>query len=131
MNKHILHRLYCVIGLGLIACAAVGTLYADGSSPVPGSPILPRDTNRTINLSTFRGSTYLQAMQSSGSGIFDKTDADDNSAVTIASPNQIIGDINQFDPRVCPRRRAAEHEQLSDGERKDVARSNQRRGCNL
>jgi hypothetical protein len=82
-------------------------LHREHLSPVPGSPILPRDTNRTINLSSFRGNTYLQAMLSSGTGIFDKTDADDNSAVTIASPDQIISDINQFEPRVGNRLYAA------------------------
>jgi len=39
-------------------------------------------------------------MQFTSNGIFDKTDADDSATVTIATADQIVADVNQFDAKV-------------------------------
>jgi hypothetical protein len=65
-----------------------------------GAILLPRDAARTIDLSTLTGQTFLQAAQASGSGIFDKTDADDGALVTIANADAIAQDVSQFDSKV-------------------------------
>jgi len=69
----------------------------------PGRPPFPRDPSRTINLGSLKGQSYLETMQSSGSGIFDKTNADDGERVTIATPAQIASAIGQCDPIVGQR----------------------------
>jgi hypothetical protein len=53
-----------------------------------------------VDLSAFKEKTFLQAMQSKGDGIFDKTDQDDNTPVTIAPAEQIVNLLSQFDPKV-------------------------------
>lgn len=79
----------------LIAFLLIGTIRA-----TPAAVLLPRGADRTIDLSTFSGQTFLQAMQMPATGIFDKTDADDGAAVTIANADQIVQDVNQFDSGV-------------------------------
>lgn len=84
----------------LSAVLLIGTVRsADTNSPT-GTVLLPRGPDRTIDLSSFAGQTFLQAMQASGTGIFDKTNADDAAAVTIAGADQIVADVNQFDSGV-------------------------------
>ena len=84
----------------LLVFLLIGTIHSLGTSPSPGTVLLPRGPDRTIDLSSLVGQTYLQAMQASGSGIFDKTNADDAAAVTIAPATQIVADVNQFDSKV-------------------------------
>jgi len=90
----------------LISCSAlivfllIGTIHSFGTNAPSGTVLLPRGADRTINLSSLVGQTYLQAMQASGSGIFDKTEADNGAAVTIAPADQIVADVNQFDSKV-------------------------------
>jgi hypothetical protein len=98
-SKH-LFRLYLTLGFAFIAILLIGTIHAVGTGAPAGTVLLPRGPERTIDLSSLVGQTYLQAMQASGSGIFDKTDADDAAAVTIASADQIVADVNQFDSKV-------------------------------
>jgi hypothetical protein len=83
-----------------IVVLLVGTIHADGTSSPAGGVLLPRGADRTIDLSTMVGQTFLQVMQAKGSGIFDKKDADDAAAVTIASADQTVADVNQFDTKV-------------------------------
>jgi len=65
-----------------------------------GAVLLPRGADRTIDLSTLTGKTFLQVAQAPGSGIFDKTNADDGAAVTIANADAIANDVSQFDAKV-------------------------------
>jgi hypothetical protein len=98
-GKHLL-QLSLILGSVLIVFLPIGTIRsADTSSPA-GTVLLPRGADRTIDLSSFAGQTYLQAMQASGSGIFDKTQADDGANVTIATADQIVADVNQFDSKI-------------------------------
>jgi len=83
--------------LVLMAFLLLGTIRAAATS---GAVLLPRGTDRTIDLSTLAGHTFLQAMQATGSGIFDKTDADDGASVTIANADPIVQDVNKFDSKV-------------------------------
>lgn len=92
--------LYLAFGSALFAFLLIATIHAVGTNSPSGSVLLPRGADRTIDLSSFAGQTYLQAMQASGSGIFAKTDADDSAAVTIANADQIVADVNQFDSKV-------------------------------
>jgi hypothetical protein len=98
-NDH-LFRLGLTLGSALIVILLIGAIHVAGTGSPAGAVLLPRGADRTIDLSTLVGQTYLQAMQASGSGIFDKTDADDAAAVTIASADQIVADVNQFDSKV-------------------------------
>jgi hypothetical protein len=84
----------------LIVFLLIGTIHSFGTNAPSGTVLLPREADRTINLSSLVGQTYLQAMQASGSGIFDKTEADNGAAVTIAPADQIVADVNQFDSKV-------------------------------
>jgi len=84
MHQSISHRW---IAIKLMALSLVAILVLDQQCH---SASLPRDAARTINISDFSGKTYLQTMQSPGNGIFDKTDADDKTPVTIATPDQIV-----------------------------------------
>ena len=84
MRQSVSHRW---IEIKLLALSLLAMLVLDQQCH---SASLPRDAARTINISDFSGKTYLQAMQSSGNGIFDKTDADDKAPVTIATPDQIV-----------------------------------------
>jgi hypothetical protein len=93
-------HLRLTLGSVFIAILLIGTLHAVGTGSPAGAVLLPRGPERTVDLSTLVGQTYLQAMQASGSGIFDKTDADNAAAVTIASADQIVADVNQFDSKV-------------------------------
>jgi len=86
--------------LASLAFLLIGTIRFLGTGPSPATVLLPRGPDRTIDLSSLVGQTYLQAMQASGSGIFDKTNADDAAAVTIAPATQIVADVNQFDSKV-------------------------------
>lgn len=95
-----LFRLWLLLGSALTVFLLIGTIVAIGTSAPTGSVVLPRGADRTIDLSSFTGQTYLQAMVASGNGIFDKTDADDGAAVTIAGADDIVGDVNQFDAGV-------------------------------
>ncbi len=65
-----------------------------------GAILLPRGADRTIDLSTLAGQTFLQATQAPGSGIFDKSDADDGASVEIANADVIAQDVSQFDSKV-------------------------------
>jgi hypothetical protein len=98
-NKN-LFRLCLTLGSALTVFLLLGTLHALGTSSPAGTVLLPRGPDRTIDLSTLVGQTYLQAMQAGGSGIFDKTEADNGTPVTVASADQIVLDVNQFDSRV-------------------------------
>jgi hypothetical protein len=95
-----------LLGLSLISASAltafllIGTIRSAGTNSPAATILLPREADRTIDLSSFLGQTYLQAMQASGSGIFDKTQADDGAKVTIATADQIVADVNQFDSKV-------------------------------
>jgi hypothetical protein len=93
-------RLYLTLGSVLIAFLLIATIHAVGTNSPLGTVLLPRGADRTIDLSSFVGQTYLQAMQAGGSGIVAKTDADDSAAVTIANAGQIVADVNQFDSKV-------------------------------
>jgi hypothetical protein len=98
-GKHLL-RLPLISGSALIVFLAIGTIRSAGAGSPTGTVLLPRGADRTIDLASFAGQTYLQAMQASGSGIFDKTQADDGTNVTIATADQIVADVNQFDSKV-------------------------------
>jgi hypothetical protein len=86
--------------LAFIALLLMVTIHAAGNSAPAGAVLLPRGPDRTIDLSTLAGQTYLQAMQASGTGMFDKTETDYGEAVTIANADQITQDVNQFDSKV-------------------------------
>jgi hypothetical protein len=88
------------LGLVLIALLLIGTLHAVVNSAPTGAVLLPRGPDRTIDLSTLAGQTYLQTMQASGTGIFDKTETDYGEAVTIANADKIAQDVSQFDSKV-------------------------------
>jgi hypothetical protein len=100
-NKR-LSRPGLTVGSVLIASLLmlIGTGYGLGAGHPSGAVLLPRGPDRTIDLSTLNGQTFLQAMQASGSGIFDKTDADDGASVTVANADEIAQDVNQFDSKV-------------------------------
>ena len=89
-----------VLASALFVFLVIGTTHALSPNPPAGGVVLPRGADRTIDLSSFAGKTYLQAMQSTSNGIFDKTDADDSATVTIATADQIVADVNQFDAKV-------------------------------
>jgi hypothetical protein len=89
----------CVLFFAWIAFVPAGAS-RPGARNAPAGVLLPRDPGRTVDLSTFTGQTYLQAMQASGTGIFDKTQADDGTAVTIVNADQIVSDVNEFDTKV-------------------------------
>jgi hypothetical protein len=93
-------RPWLTLGSTLVGFLLIGTIHAVGSGSPVGAVVLPRGADRTIDLSSFTGQTYLQAMQASGSGIFDKTEADDGADVAIANADQIVADVNQFDSKV-------------------------------
>ncbi|HUJ93327.1 MAG TPA: hypothetical protein VLW46_00025 [Candidatus Bathyarchaeia archaeon] len=96
------HRLglYFACGSVLFAFLLIAAIHAVGTNSPSPTVLLPRGADRTIELSSFSGQSYLQAMQAAGSGIFAKTDADDAEAVTIANADQISADVNQFDSKV-------------------------------
>jgi hypothetical protein len=98
-SKHQL-RLSLLSGSALIALLLIATIRSAGTNSPAGTVLLPRGADRTVDLSSFTGQTYLQAMQASGSGIFDKTQADDGTNVTVATADQIVADVNQFDSKV-------------------------------
>jgi hypothetical protein len=99
LNNHSL-RLCFTLGSALIVFLLLGTIHAVGTNSPAGTVLLPRGPERTIDLSTLVGQTYLQAMQAAGSGIFDKTETDNGTPVTVASADQIVSDVNQFDSKV-------------------------------
>ena len=99
MSK-LVSRLRGIFGSTLLAVLLIGIIHADGKNSPAGAVLLTRGADRTVDLSNFTGQTFLQAMQASGSGIFDKTQADDGAAVTIGAADQIVADVNQFDPKV-------------------------------
>jgi hypothetical protein len=78
----------------------LGTIHATSNGSPAGAVLLPRGADRTIDLSSLAGQTFLQAMQAGGSGIADKAEADDAAAVTIAGADQTVQDVNQFDSKV-------------------------------
>jgi len=98
-SKHLL-RLSLLSGPALLVFMLIGTIRSAGTNSPAGTVLLPRGADRTIDLSQFAGQTYLQAMQASGGGIFDKTQADDGTSVTIATADQIVAYVNQFDSKV-------------------------------
>src|SRR5215475_10555747 len=93
-------RLCFVTASVVLVFLLIGSIQAVSPNPPTGGALLARGVDRTIDLSSFTGKTYLQAMQASGNGIFDKTDADDSAAVTIATADQIVSDVSQFDAKV-------------------------------
>jgi len=98
--RHDLLRPCLTLGCALIAFLLIGTIHAvDAGSPA-GAVLLSRSSDRTIDLSSFVGHTFLQAMQAGGSGIFDKTETDDGTPVTVVNADQIVQDVNQFDSKV-------------------------------
>jgi hypothetical protein len=99
ISKHRL-RLSLISGSAALVFLLIGTIHAVGTNSPTGTVLLPRGADRTIDLSSFAGQTFLQAMQASGTGIFDKTEADNAAIVTIAGADQIVVDVNQFDFRV-------------------------------
>ncbi len=94
------NRLRPALGSLLLAILLIGSIHAVGAGFPGGAVLLPRGPERTIDLSTLVGQTYLQAMQAAGSGIFDKTETDFGTAVTVANADQIAQDVNQFDSKV-------------------------------
>lgn len=92
-RSHSVLLIFFLVAVGSYPRAQV----TSGNTP---TVILPRDTDRTISLSAFAGKTYLQVMDSVGDGIFSKINVDDNSPVTIATADQIVQTINQFDSKV-------------------------------
>lgn len=92
--------LWLTLGFALSVFLLMGAIHAVGTNSPAGAILLPRGLDRTIDISTLAGETYLQAMQTRGTGIFDKTDADDAAAVTIASADQTVQAVNQFDSKV-------------------------------
>jgi hypothetical protein len=102
MSKYLL-RLWCILGLASIGFLLLGIARAVGTGSPDETVLLPRGPERTIELASFQGQTYLQAMQAHGTGIFDKTDADDTAAVTIADADQIVNDVTRFDSKVSER----------------------------
>lgn len=102
--RNLFRRCVSLLGLAFGVVSVVllflGPLPAREAAVPPPAVLLPRSPDRTSDLSTLVGQTYLQAMQASGSGIFDKTQADDGAAVNIADAGQIVSDVNQFDPKV-------------------------------
>ena len=97
--KHLL-PLSLICGSALIVFLLIGSINSAGTNSPAGTVLLPRGPDRTVDLSSFTGQTFLQATQASGTGIFDKTEADDAAAVTIAGADQIVADVNQFDSKV-------------------------------
>ena len=93
-------RLCFALASVLTAVLLLGAVHAKNPTPPDGDVLLQRGPDRTIDLSSLVGQTYLQAMRASGSGIFDKTEADDAAAVTIASASQTAEDVNKFDAKV-------------------------------
>jgi hypothetical protein len=93
-------RLPLILGSAVIAFLLLGTIYAVGTNSPAGAVLLPRDPDRTVDLSSLVGQTYLQAMQTAGAGIFDKTEADNGRPVTVANADQIVQDVNQFDSKL-------------------------------
>ncbi len=81
----------------VIAFLLIGTIHAADTGSPAGGVLLSRGPDRTIDLSSFVGHTFLQAMQAGGSGIFDKTETDDGTPVTIVNADQIVLDVSQFD----------------------------------
>jgi hypothetical protein len=87
--------------LTMAAVVFAVALCASAQTPAPTSNApFPRDADRTINLTSFTGQSYLQAMQASGIGIYDRTNGDDQTAVTIADSGQIVSRLGQCDPSV-------------------------------
>jgi hypothetical protein len=84
----------------LITFLLMGTIHAVGTGSPVDAVLLPREPDRTIDLSSLTGETFLQAMQTNGSGIFDKGEADDATPVTIVSADQTVQDVSQFDSKV-------------------------------
>jgi hypothetical protein len=84
----------------LIVFLVISTIYADDSGHPDGAVLLPRGPDRTIDLSSIVGQTFVQAMQAGESGIFDKTDTDDGTAITVVNADEIVQDVNQFDSKV-------------------------------
>jgi hypothetical protein len=72
-------------------------------SATAGPLVLARDQARTIDLSTFAGQTYLQAVLAPVGGIDVKTATDDTTTVTIASTGTILAAFGTFDPDVAQR----------------------------
>jgi hypothetical protein len=97
-SRHLL-RLSLIAASALTAFLLIGVRSAGTNSPA-GTVLLPRGADRTIDLSSFLGQSYLQSIEASGSGIFDKTQVDDAADVTIATADQIVADVNQFDSKV-------------------------------
>jgi len=99
-------RLTClciIFSSTLIASLLIGIVRAVATRPPDAVILLPRGPDRTIDLSALQGQTFLQTMQAPGSGIFDKTDVDDAALVTIASADQVMNAVNQFDAKVSKR----------------------------
>jgi len=75
---------------GFFAAAALLSLLtillADPPAASAAALVLPRDAARTIDLSTFTGKTYLQAVLATNNGINAKTVADYSTPVTILTP---------------------------------------------
>jgi hypothetical protein len=63
--------------------------------------LLPRNASRTIDLSTFKGKTYLQTTFEAADGINAKTAADDATAVMIATPAAVTAALGSFDGEVA------------------------------
>jgi hypothetical protein len=93
-------RLGFALGSVLAAFLLLATIHVTGTGSPTGAVLLPREADRTIDLSSLAGETFLQAMQASGSGISDKAEADDAASVTIANADQTVQDVNQFDSKV-------------------------------
>jgi hypothetical protein len=93
-------RLGFALGSVLAVFLLLGTIHATSNGSPVGAVLLPRGADRTIDLASLAGQTFLQAMQAAGTGIADKAEADDAAAVTIASADQTVQDVNQFDSNV-------------------------------
>jgi hypothetical protein len=77
------------------------TLKADAPQMTSSGAVpFARTPSRTITLSSFKGKSYLTAMQTAGEGIVDKTNLDDATPVTIANADQIVAAIGLCDPSV-------------------------------
>jgi hypothetical protein len=98
-RRHSSFRLGLALTCALLALLLLGTAHAVNTGAPTGAILLPRGADRTVDISSLTGQTYLQAMKASGTGTFDKADIDGGAAVTIASADT-VSDVNQSDAKV-------------------------------
>ena len=85
---------------GFFAAAALLLLLADPPAASAAGLVLPRDSARTIELSTFTGKTYLQATLATNDGINAKTVTDYSTPVTISTVSQTETELGLINTNV-------------------------------